>query len=520
MLGYLAFGIVAFVAFAYLIVKPIVYYFYDPKGFRKYPNYALLSGITDFRHCYLAAQGFRSRDLAEAHKKTGEPILRIGPNSLSFGDVRAIKAIYGHGTKCLKDNNYVVMAGTHRHLFDVVDRADHTRKRRQLSAAFALKNLENWEYKVAYTAQRLFKAFDQKCTLPLKGTIPDPADVNLDFNHWINLWTIEAINYITLSTEMDLLDTGTDVVVAERRDGTQYQGRYRHAMNQAAIVQAVLVWDFKLWPWIEWLSKSIPSKYKQLWDDGAASEDIFYHLAAERLRRYQAGEKLDDFFSCMMEDKAGNPTDMEWGEVVAEVGAIINAGSDTTAIALTHILELLIKHPQHLDKLRQEVDSVLEDDEVIAPYDKVKDLPFLRACIDEGLRIIPPTSAGLPRRTPPEGARILDEWIPGDTSVNMTAYATHHDTKIFPDPGTFNPNRWLDVEERKRMEPFFIPFSTGGRGCIGRNISYLEQVVVLSSLVHRYEFALPRPDFELERIEAFNIVCGALPVKIWKREIM
>lgn len=518
MLGYIAAGVVAFVTFAHLVLKPIFLYFLDPKGLRKYPNYAFLSGVTDLRHCYLASQGFRSRDLYEAHKKTGHPVLRIGPNSLSFGDTRAVKQIYGHNTKCVKDDNYVVLSGSHRHLFDVVDKPDHARKRRLLSAAFAIKNLENWEYKVVYTTERLFKAFDKKCTGPLKGTIPEPAHVNLDFNHWINLWTIEAINFITLSSKMDLLDTGTDEVTAEKRDGTLYRGRYRFAQNQVAIAQSVFVWDYKLWPWVEWLSKTIPSKYKKIWNNGQCWDDIYYHQAAERLRRYQAGEELDDFFSCMMEDKTGTPNNLEWGEIVAEVGAIINAGADTTAIALTHILDLLIKHPQHLRQLREELDGVLEEDEVIAPYDKVKDLPFLRACIDEGLRVIPPTSAGLPRRTPAEGAQILDDWIPGDTSVNMTIYATHRDPKMFPDPETFNPNRWMDVEERKRMEPMFVPFSTGARGCIGRNISYLEQIIVLASLVHRYEFCLASPSFKLERFEAFNIVCGPLPIKIWRRE--
>ncbi|KAJ3542943.1 hypothetical protein NM208_g3834 [Fusarium decemcellulare] len=440
MLGYLALGVVLTLAVAYLIIKPIVYYFLDPKGLRKYPNYAFLSGLTDLRHCYLSSQGFRSRDLYEAHKKTGEPILRIGPNSLSFGDTRAIKQIYGHGTKCIKDDNYVVLSGSHRHLFDVVDKTDHSRKRRLLSAAFAIKNLEKWEYKVAYSAERLFRAFDKKCTAPLKGSIPDAQDVNLDFNHWINLWTIEAINYITLSAKMDLLDTGTDEVSAEKRDGTMYRGRYRHAQNQTSLAQSVFVWDYKLWPWVEWLSKAIPSRYQKIWKDGEAWDDIYYHAAAERLRRYEAGEKLDDFFSCLMEDKTGSPNNLEWGEIVSEIGAIINAGADTTAIALTQTLELLCKHPQHMDRLRQEIDSVLEPGEVIAPYDKVKDLPFLRACIDESLRIIPPTSAGLPRRTPAEGAQILDEWIAGDTSVNMTIYAAHRDPKIFPDPETYNPH--------------------------------------------------------------------------------
>lgn len=173
---------------------------------------------------------------------------------------------------------------------------------------------------------------------------------------------------------------------------------------------------------------------------------------------------------------------------------------------MTQILDLLSRHPVHLETLRKELDAVLDGDEIVAPYDKVKDLPFLRACIDEGLRIIPPTSAGLPRRTPPEGAHILGEWISGNTSVSMTIYAARRDETIFPDPEQFNPHRWMEVEERKRMEPYFIPFSAGARGCIGRNISYLEQTVVLASLVHRYDFTLPNPRWELKRHEAFNVL--------------
>ncbi|KAF4461375.1 cytochrome P450 [Fusarium albosuccineum] len=95
-----------------------------------------------------------------------------------------------------------------------------------------------------------------------------------------------------------------------------------------------------------------------------------------------------------------------------------------------------LQAPQHVDRLRREIDRILEPDEVIAPYDKVKDLPFLRACIDESLRIIPPTSTRLPRRTPAEGTQILDKGIVGDISVNMTIYAAHRDLKIFPDPET------------------------------------------------------------------------------------
>ncbi|KAK9318832.1 hypothetical protein V1517DRAFT_334473 [Lipomyces orientalis] len=48
-------------------------------------------------------------------------------------------------------------------------------------------------------------------------------------------------------------------------------------------------------------------------------------------------------------------------------------------------------------------------------------------------------------------------------------------------------------------------FSAGARGCFGRNISYLERPIMIASLVHRYEFELPSPDWELELKEHVNL---------------
>ncbi|KAL4963647.1 cytochrome P450 [Aspergillus stella-maris] len=500
-----------------LFVLPVFNYFRDRKGLRKYPGFSPWSGFTDMRHIWLTSGGYRSRDLYEAHKKS--PILRTGPNALSFGDIRAVKDIYGHGTKVIKDLSYVLVSGSHRQLFDVVDKGDHSRKRKALSAAFAIKHLERWEHKVVTSTQRLLNAMDAHCTEPMKPdhTIPDPMDVTMDWGWWVNLFTIEAINNIALSSRMDLLDTGTDNVTAQKMDGTNYSARYRHSRDQTVRAQCVWVWDYAHYPWLVKLAKLHP-KYRKAFKDGEPWGDIVWHQAKTRLNRSLAGEQLDDFFSSLWTDKQGHPNNLEWGEIIAEVGAIINAGSDTTAIALTQVLEFLLVNPPCLVKLREELDPVLDEEDIVAPYDKVKDLPYLRACIDESLRIQPPTSAGLPRRTPPEGAQIMGEWIPGDTSISMTIYATHRDPHIFPDPESFKPERWLDEEYRKRMEPYFIPFSAGARGCLGRNISYLEQVVVLASIVHRYDFVLPYKEWKLERFEAFNLLVGEMPLKIWRRE--
>lgn len=71
----------------------------------------------------------------------------------------------------------------------------------------------------------------------------------------------------------------------------------------------------------------------------------------------------------------------------------------------------------------------------------------------------------------------MNEAIPGNTTVLISPYVAHRNQRVFPDPESFNPERWLG-ESGKSLQQYFILFSTGARGCIGRNISYLEQKVL------------------------------------------
>jgi len=78
-----------------------------------------------------------------------------------------------------------------------------------------------------------------------------------------------------------------------------------------------------------------------------------------------------------------------------------------------------LRNPNCLAHLPKEVDNALESTDIIATYDKVWNLPYLKACLDESLRTTPPFSYNLPRRTPLEGAIILEEYVPGHTSVSI-----------------------------------------------------------------------------------------------------
>ncbi|OJD29997.1 cytochrome p450 oxidoreductase [Diplodia corticola] len=502
----------------YFVVYPVFEYF----RLRKYPNLSPLSGIYNIPFMMLASGGARSTHMVELHKK--HPVIRTGPNSLSYGDTRAIKDIYGHGTKCTKDGQYLVTSGSHFHLADVIDKPDHSRKRKVLSAAYALKNLEEWEHKVADKTQKMMDQFDKRCTAPLpKGqTVPNPEDLTVDYRKWANFFSLDAIADIGLSERLGFLDAGDDLITVRRPDGTSYTCHFRECLYDNARKQSHIVWSYDWYRVLDKLTNLIP-RYRKMGANGKLWDGIPNELALRRLERHERGEKQDDFFHSLMEDKHGRPNNLEWGEIVAEVSIMLNAGSVTTAIALTNALHQLIKHPAAMRRLREEVDTALDDDDdddaasIVAPYAKIKHLPYTRACLDESLRLHPPTPQGLPRATPAEGCPILGAWVAGNTSVAVSALVAHRDESVFPDADAFVPERWLG-EAGKALQPYFIAFSAGARGCVGRNVSYLEQAVVLASVVRRYEFALPGPRWEVRREETMNWLLGDMPVKVWLRE--
>ncbi|KAL9616755.1 MAG: hypothetical protein Q9160_008412 [Pyrenula sp. 1 TL-2023] len=501
----------------YFVLVPVIQYFRDSKRLRKYPVVNPIAGFTNLGFVWEALQGFRSKKLAQLHKQ--HPVIRIGPNSLSFGNAQAIKDIYGHNTKCTKDTFYQTLAGTHYHLADVINKPEHARKRKVLSSAYALKNLENWEHKVADKTARFIKGCDKACTAPLKeATFPEKGDLTFNYRAWTNFFTLDAIADIGLSERLGFLDQGSDLVRAETMGGKLRHVNYRACLHATARAQSTIVWTSNWYSFNQRLTSLCSRQFSKLWKLSSDWNDIVYHRATQRLARYNAGERLDDFFQALMEDKNGKPNNLEWGEIVAEISIMMNAGSDTTAIAMNNVMFWLLKHPACLAKLREEVDSVLDPDEIVAPYDKVKHLPYLRACLDESLRIFPPTTFGLPRRTPPDGGCVMGHFIPGDTTVSMSAYVAHRDERVFPDSESYRPERWLG-EDGKDLQPYMISFSAGARGCIGRNISYLEQTVLLASVIHRYEFALPFSKWEPERWESFNLGPGPMPLKVWRRKL-
>ncbi|GME37274.1 hypothetical protein GTA08_BOTSDO12935 [Neofusicoccum parvum] len=435
---------------------------------------------------------YRTAHLHAAHTAHG-PILRTGPRSLSLATPAAAAAIYGHAAPTAKGPLYAALApGPHTNVLHAVDRAVHAAKRRRLAHGFSLrKTAAAWEARVRGKVAEVVAAFDGS------------AGADLDVARWANLFTVEAVADLVGSWRLGCLERGDDVVaVGDGGPSVRYIASLR-AGNGATARAALWApeWLGVVKPVLSWVS----GWYRGKWEEGRGYGELIRVLVRERVGRAEQGEVLDD--------KSGTPLGLDVEELEAEVGVLLDAGSDTTAIALANVMYFLVENPSTFAKLRKELDNNLPAGTTIPAYSSLMQLPYLRASLDEFLRIIPPVSLGLSRITPPEGMDIAGHWIPGGTTVSVPAYTLHRNPSIFPDPEEYRPERWLGGKIGE-MNSAFMPFSLGARGCIGRNITYMEQSVLVATLVRRYDFALPNPRWELEREEAFNVWPGTMPLKI------
>jgi cytochrome P450 len=158
------------------------------------------------------------------------------------------------------------------------------------------------------------------------------------------------------------------------------------------------------------------------------------------------------------------------------------AGHETTALALGWAHYLLARNPGQRARLFEEVDSVLQGR---APaVEDVARLPYTRAAVDEALRLYPP--AYLQGRQALRNCTIAGHTVTRGTTLLMSQWLIHRDSRFFDQPASFLPERWLDGSLARRLPRFaYFPFGGGQRQCIGNAFALLEAQLVLATIAQR-----------------------------------
>jgi cytochrome P450 family 135 len=197
---------------------------------------------------------------------------------------------------------------------------------------------------------------------------------------------------------------------------------------------------------------------------------------AERRAAEDLGER-DDVLSLMLSARHEDGSPMSDAELRDELLTLLVAGHETTATALSWAMERLVRHPEKLDRLREET---------LAGEDA-----YLTATIQETLRLRPVIVLVARRLTEP--VELGGYELPAGATVTPSIHLIHRDPEIYPDPHRFLPERFLDNPPGTYT---WIPFGGGIRRCIGAAFAQFEMQVVLRELVKRRRVAPSRPAAE------------------------
>ncbi|OYQ62509.1 cytochrome P450 [Pseudanabaena sp. SR411] len=172
-------------------------------------------------------------------------------------------------------------------------------------------------------------------------------------------------------------------------------------------------------------------------------------------------------------------TDLELHD---ELLALLLAGHETTATAMSWALYWIHHLPDIKEKLSHELKSVTDPTDWMSIFR----LPYLTAVCNETLRIYPVGMLTFPRVVQ-EPVELLGYKLESNTIVLGCIYLLHHREELYPEPNQFRPERFLEHQ----FSPYeFMPFGGGVRRCVGEALAQFEMKIVLATILSNFDLEL------------------------------
>jgi cytochrome P450 len=211
-----------------------------------------------------------------------------------------------------------------------------------------------------------------------------------------------------------------------------------------------------------------------------------FGILLDYIRRRRNEAPGHDLLQILMDARYSDGEGMSDELVLSESMQLLVAGHETSSNALSWLLYLLSSRPDCVDRVRQEFDSVLGEKPL--SYADVPKFEFTTQVILEALRLYPPF--WMVDRMALVDDRVGDLDIPRGSTVVVFVYGAHHSPQYWENPETFDQERFTKVKEKLHRPFAYLPFGAGPRGCIGGNYAMLQILMILSTLLRKYEFCL------------------------------
>jgi cytochrome P450 len=190
-----------------------------------------------------------------------------------------------------------------------------------------------------------------------------------------------------------------------------------------------------------------------------------------------------------------------WADLSAEANLLVVAGSDTSSVVLSGFFFYMTRYPRVYAKLVSEIRQTFDTVEEIKGGPKLSACQYLRACIDETLRMCPATPGELPRVVQKPGLEVDGSFVPEGVQVGVPLWPLQHKQEYFGDPFFFRPERWI-VDEAAGVTPddvalaqsAFFPFSSGSYNCVGQRLAIIELLIIMARMLYLMDFRLQPGD--------------------------
>lgn len=389
-------------------------------------------------------------------------------------------------------------------MFSTRDRAEHTSHRKMLWHVYSPASLTQLEPYVRAQVGLLVKQLDRFTVNPTEKNpeIGNLAGTKLNILNWFHFVSFDIISDLSFGASLNMLQNGADLV--EIRASSKSPPNYIRAieaLDQRSTVDTALEHLPRLGPLVKLLFTA--PRFR----NAVKATQNLVGLAIARVSQRLDNPpptKRHDFLTRMIKnqdrDNYGNIKDRK-GLVIAAFTQLVG-GSDTTSNSLGAILYFVSKAPRVVKRLQEELDVAIPINTDFPTHKMVRKLPYLDWVIKESLRRhsmvgFLPRQQEVSVRSPALHAGLMFQgnYFPPGTVLNVSTYTIHHSKEIWgPDAYEFKPERWENATERQKNA--FIPFSTGPRACIGRNLAEMELRIIIATVLRRYKVNVHNDSFD------------------------
>ena len=247
----------------------------------------------------------------------------------------------------------------------------------------------------------------------------------------------------------------------------------------------------------------------------AAIEDIEKIVRDVIAERRESGEDHGDLLSMLVNARTEDGDGLTDTEIRDQSMTLFFAGHETTAHAMTWTWYLLSRYPEVADRLIDDIQAVTGGAHLEVAH--LSELSYLDQVIKESMRILP--SVWVFMKEPTEDVVIRGYKIPKGSQIMISPYVTHHDPRWYPSPETFDPERFSPQRIKSIPNGAYVPFSGGGRVCIGKSFAMMEARLIIGSMLQRLHPAVPADYVPVKKAVLSMQPRDGLPMDVNHRQV-